>query len=48
MHSSPQNPIIEGLILTGLNSPYLTEHPKSTRFKSKRDPYTVDAVLMYA
>jgi len=48
MRSSPPHPIIEGVMLKRLDSPYLAGRPKGPWFKWKRDPHTVDAVLMYA
>ena len=39
---------IEGLMLKRADSPYLAGRPKGPWFKWKRDPLTVDAVLMYA
>jgi DNA ligase-1 len=39
---------IEGLMLKRRDSPYLPGRPKGLWWKWKRDPLTVDAVLMYA
>ncbi|MGL5115090.1 MAG: cisplatin damage response ATP-dependent DNA ligase, partial [Beijerinckiaceae bacterium] len=39
---------VEGLMLKRLDSAYLPGRPKGLWFKWKRDPMTVDAVLMYA
>ncbi len=39
---------IEGLMLKRLDSPYLAGRPRGHWWKWKRDPLTVDAVLMYA
>ena len=39
---------IEGLMLKRGDSPYLAGRPKGQWWKWKRDPLTVDAVLMYA
>jgi len=39
---------IEGLMLKRADSPYLAGRPKGAWFKWKRDPLTIDAVLMYA
>lgn len=39
---------IEGLMLKRLDSPYLPGRPKGMWWKWKRDPLTIDAVLMYA
>lgn len=38
----------EGVMLKRWDSPYVPGRPKGLWFKWKRDPYTVDAVLMYA
>ncbi len=46
--SNPPHPVIEGVMLKRKDSPYLPGRPKGPWFKWKRDPYTVDAVLMYA
>lgn len=45
---SPPHPVIEGVMLKRKDSPYLAGRPKGPWFKWKRDPYTIDAVLMYA
>ncbi|GGC83407.1 cisplatin damage response ATP-dependent DNA ligase [Chelatococcus reniformis] len=39
---------IEGCMLKRRDSPYLPGRPKGLWYKWKRDPYLVDAVLMYA
>lgn len=39
---------IEGLMLKRRSSPYLAGRPKGHWFKWKRDPLTIDTVLMYA
>jgi DNA ligase-1 len=39
---------IEGCMLKRLDSPYLPGRPKGPWWKWKRDPYLVDAVMMYA
>ncbi|QXX75646.1 cisplatin damage response ATP-dependent DNA ligase [Methylovirgula sp. HY1] len=39
---------IEGVMLKRADSPYLAGRPKGYWFKWKRDPDTIDAVLMYA
>jgi DNA ligase-1 len=39
---------IEGLMLKRIRSPYVPGRPKGEWWKWKRDPFTVDAVLMYA
>jgi len=48
MRRKPPHAIIEGVMLKRLDSPYLAGRPKGPWFKWKLDPYTVDAVLMYA
>ncbi len=45
---APPHPIIEGVMLKRLDSPYVPGRPKGPWFKWKRDPHTIDAVLMYA
>jgi DNA ligase-1 len=39
---------IEGLMLKLVSSPYVSGRPKGLWYKWKREPYSVDAVLMYA
>ncbi|HEV2505334.1 MAG TPA: cisplatin damage response ATP-dependent DNA ligase [Mesorhizobium sp.] len=46
--SNPPHPIIEGVMLKRWDSAYVAGRPKGPWFKWKRDPHTVDAVLMYA
>jgi len=48
MRKNPPHPIIEGVMLKRLDSSYVPGRPKGPWFKWKRDPRTVDAVLMYA
>ncbi|MFU0503987.1 cisplatin damage response ATP-dependent DNA ligase [Pseudaminobacter sp. NGMCC 1.201702] len=48
MRRHPPHPVIEGVMLKACGSPYLAGRPKGPWFKWKRDPFTVDAVLMYA
>jgi DNA ligase-1 len=48
MRRHPPHPVIEGVMLKRRDSPYLAGRPKGPWFKWKRDPHTVDAVLMYA
>jgi DNA ligase-1 len=48
LRRNPPHSIIEGVMLKRRNSPYLAGRPKGPWFKWKRDPFTVDAVLMYA
>ncbi|MBR0557965.1 cisplatin damage response ATP-dependent DNA ligase [Ciceribacter sp. L1K23] len=45
---APPHPVIEGVMLKHKDSAYVAGRPKGPWFKWKRDPYTVDAVLMYA
>ncbi len=44
----PPAPEIEGVMLKRWDSTYLAGRPKGLWYKWKRDPYLVDAVLMYA
>lgn len=46
--AAPPHPVIEGLMLKRRDAPYLPGRPKGPWFKWKKDPMTVDAVLMYA
>jgi DNA ligase-1 len=39
---------VEGIMLKRRDAPYVPGRPKGQWWKWKRDPYTVDAVLMYA
>jgi DNA ligase-1 len=39
---------VEGVMIKRADSPYLTGRPKGYWWKWKRDPHTIDAVLMYA
>src|SRR5262245_38396298 len=48
MRRQPPHPVIEGIMLKQRTSAYLAGRPKGPWFKWKRDPHTVDAVLMYA
>jgi len=48
MRCNPPHPVIEGVMLKRLDSAYVAGRPKGPWFKWKRDPHTVDAVLMYA
>ena len=41
-------PAVEGVMMKRADSPYLPGRPKGPWWKWKRDPHTVDAVLMYA
>ena len=44
----PVGPAAEGLMLKRWDSPYVAGRPKGPWFKWKRDPHTVDCVMMYA
>ena len=46
--SPPVGAAAEGLMLKRWDSPYLAGRPKGPWFKWKRDPHTLDCVLMYA
>jgi DNA ligase-1 len=46
--NAPPDPVIEGLMLKRRDSAYVPGRPKGPWFKWKRDPFLVDAVLMYA
>ena len=48
LRADPPEPVIEGLMLKRRDSPYVPGRPKGLWWKWKRDPHTVDAVLMYA
>ncbi|MBX3570557.1 MAG: cisplatin damage response ATP-dependent DNA ligase [Rhizobiaceae bacterium] len=48
MRKAPPHPVIEGVMIKQASSAYVAGRPKGPWFKWKRDPYTVDAVLMYA
>jgi DNA ligase-1 len=48
MRSTPPHPIIEGVMIKHRQSAYVAGRPKGPWFKWKRDPHTIDAVLMYA
>ncbi|KRB31406.1 ATP-dependent DNA ligase [Mesorhizobium sp. Root695] len=48
LRRAPPHPIIEGVMLKRWDSAYVAGRPKGPWFKWKRDPHTVDAVLMYA
>lgn len=45
---SPPTPEIEGVMLKRWDAPYVAGRPAGLWYKWKRDPHTVDAVLMYA
>ncbi|MBN8919158.1 MAG: cisplatin damage response ATP-dependent DNA ligase, partial [Rhizobiales bacterium] len=46
--AGPDADAIEGVMLKRHDAPYLPGRPKGWWWKWKRDPFTVDAVLMYA
>ncbi len=48
LRTNPPTREIEGLILKRWDSTYVAGRPAGQWYKWKRDPYTVDAVLMYA
>jgi len=48
LRSDPPDPVIEGIMLKRLDSPYTPGRAKGPWFKWKRNPYNIDAVLMYA
>ena len=48
LRKAPPHPIIEGVMIKRRDSTYVAGRPKGPWFKWKRDPHTVDAVLMYA
>jgi DNA ligase-1 len=48
MRKEPPHPVIEGVMMKRWDSTYVAGRPKGPWFKWKRDPFTVDAVLMYA
>jgi DNA ligase-1 len=48
LRGAPPEAVIEGVMLKRWDSVYEPGRPKGPWFKWKRDPHTVDAVLMYA
>lgn len=48
LRAAPPDPVIEGVMIKRLDSSYQAGRLKGPWFKWKRDPYNVDAVLMYA
>jgi DNA ligase-1 len=48
LRADPPEAAVEGLMLKRWDSRYEAGRPKGPWFKWKRDPYLVDAVLMYA
>ncbi len=45
---NPPHPVIEGIMLKRHDSAYVPGRPKGPWFKWKRDPFTIDAVVVYA
>ncbi|EKF20105.1 cisplatin damage response ATP-dependent DNA ligase [Nitratireductor pacificus] len=48
LRRDPPHPVIEGVMLKRRDAVYSPGRPKGPWFKWKRDPFIVDAVLMYA
>ena len=48
LRADPPDPRIEGLMLKRRDGPYLIGRPKGHWYKWKREPHTVDCVMMYA
>ncbi|MCB1474790.1 MAG: cisplatin damage response ATP-dependent DNA ligase [Rhodobiaceae bacterium] len=48
LRANPPEPPIEGVMLKRRDAPYVAGRPKGQWWKWKRDPFNVDAVLMYA
>jgi DNA ligase-1 len=48
LRANPPEAVIEGVMLKRWDSVYEPGRPKGPWFKWKRDPHTIDAVLMYA
>jgi DNA ligase-1 len=48
LRCDPPDPVIEGVMIKRLDSPYQAGRLKGPWFKWKRDPHTIDAVMMYA
>jgi DNA ligase-1 len=46
--ADPPDDAIEGLMIKQVASPYVPGRPKGAWWKWKRDPYLIDAVIMYA
>ena len=46
--AQPPHPIIEGIMLKRWDSQYVPGRPRGPWFKWKRDPFAIDAVMMYA
>lgn len=48
LRADPPDPVIEGIMLKRLDSPYTPGRVKGPWFKWKRAPFNIDAVLIYA
>ncbi|MEM1346056.1 MAG: cisplatin damage response ATP-dependent DNA ligase [Pseudomonadota bacterium] len=48
LRAAPPHPVIEGVMLKHRDSAYVPGRPKGPWWKWKKDPHTIDAVLMYA
>jgi len=48
MRAAPHAPVIEGVMIKRLDTPYIAGRPRGPWFKWKRDPMVIDAVLLYA
>lgn len=48
LRAAPPDPAIEGLMLKRRAAPYLPGRPKGEWWKWKREPFLIDAVMMYA
>jgi DNA ligase 1 len=48
LRAEPPNPVIEGVMIKRLDSPYQAGRLKGPWFKWKRNPFNIDAVMMYA
>jgi ATP-dependent DNA ligase len=46
--AEPPLPMIEGVMIKRREAPYLAGRPRGEWFKWKRDPFLIDAVLLYA
>lgn len=48
LRANPPDPVIEGVMIKRRDSPYIAGRAKGHWFKWKRDPFVIDAVLLYA
>lgn len=48
LRKEPPDPVIEGVMIKKKDSPYQAGRLKGPWFKWKRDPYNIDAVMLYA